>query len=153
MLNTDLSGAISLAAQGLTDQKFHIIRLSIDARWIELWDLKGVGGGRKVWYPAVSGPLSAYAAGMRALTLFALGDFGQVVAVRSAEPLARSQGASRRRVDPRAVPAVRRVAACWRRCDGGGTAEHDAAIRVFAGARVDAGTAACAARSGGGSAR
>ena len=56
----------SLAAQGLTDQRFHIIRLSIDAPWIELWDLKGVGGGRKVWYPAVSGPLSAYAAGMRA---------------------------------------------------------------------------------------
>ena len=34
MLNADLPGAISLAAQGLTDQTFHIILLSIDASWI-----------------------------------------------------------------------------------------------------------------------
>ena len=61
--------------------------------------------GRKVWFPAVSGPLSAYAAGYVVMAadakLFAVGDLGQVVAVRSAEPLARARGACRRRVDRR----------------------------------------------------
>ena len=57
MLNADLPGAISLAAQGLTDQTFHIIRLSIDAPWIQLWDLKGVGDGQEGVVPGGVGAI------------------------------------------------------------------------------------------------
>ena len=46
---------------------FHIIfRVSIQASWIELGDLKGASDGQQNVFPAVSGPLSAYSAGYQA---------------------------------------------------------------------------------------
>jgi hypothetical protein len=64
MLNTGLPGAISLAAQGLTDQTFHIIRLSIDAPWIQLWDLKGVGDGQEGVVPGGVGAIVGVCGGV-----------------------------------------------------------------------------------------
>jgi hypothetical protein len=79
MLNAGLPGSVSLVGQGVTDQVFHIIfRVSIEASWIELGDLRGASDGQEGVVPGGVGAVVGVFGGVRVMAadakLFAVGD-------------------------------------------------------------------------------